>query len=203
MDPKKETVAAYDAYADRFDAEYERHMRRYNLMHADAFAEALPGRSVLDVGAGPGNHAAYFASKGLDVLCGDLSLGMVDLCRRKGLSAIPLDLESFGLPERFDGIWANACLLHLPKTSMPAVLERFVRHLEPRGILGCAVKEGVGERIEAEDEYPGVRRRFSYFADDEFRALLLPHFDLERFERTPTRSGKAVFLKYVARMRPS
>ena len=203
MDAKKETIAAYDAFADRFDAEYERHMRRYNLMHADAFADALPGRSVLDIGAGPGNHAAYFASKGLDVLCGDLSAEMVALCARKGLPAIRLDLERFGLPETFDGIWANACLLHLPKASIPDVLERIARHLEPRGVLGCAVKEGEGERLEADDDYPGVRRRFSYFADDEFRGLLFGRFVIERFERTPTRTGKTVFLKYVARLRPS
>lgn len=203
MDPKRETVAAYDAYAERFDEEYERHMRRYNLMHADAFAAALPGRSVLDVGAGPGNHAAYFAAKGLDVLCGDVSAEMVAICRRKGLSAIALDLETFGLPERFEGIWANACLLHVPKSSMTEVLDRVARHLVPHGVLGCSVKEGEGERIEEHDEYPGIRRRFSYYADDEFRALLFRRFVIERFERTITRSKKTVFLKYVARIRPS
>jgi SAM-dependent methyltransferase len=203
MDPKRETVAAYDTYAARFDEEYERHMRRYNLMHADAFADALHGRSVLDVGAGPGNHAAYFVGKGLDVLCGDLSAEMVALCRRKGLPAIPLDLETFGLPEQFDGIWANACLLHLPKASVPGVIDRLAHHLEPRGVLGVSVKEGEGERILTDDDYPGTRRRFSYFADDEFRALLLPRFDIERFERTETRSRKTVFLKYVARIRAS
>jgi len=203
MDIKRETTAAYDAYADRFDDEYERHLRRYNLMHADAFAAALRGRSVLDLGAGPGNHAAYFASKGLDVLCGDLSEGMVALCRRKGLSAVRLDIESFGLPERFDGIWANACLLHLAKASVPSALDRIARHLEPGGVLGCSVKEGEGERVETHEEYEGIRRRFSYFCEEEFRALLSGRFDVERFERTVTRSKRTSFIKYVARLRPS
>ncbi len=201
MDEKDETVAAYDAYAEIFDIEYESHMRRYNLAHADAFVSELAGKSILDVGAGPGNHAAYFAEKGLDVLCADLSEKMVALCRRKGLVAIPLDLENFEIARRFDGIWANACLLHLRKADIPGVIDRLARHLAPAGVLGCAVKEGEGERIESDPAYLGTRRRFSYFSDEEFRGLLAPRFDVIRHETAPTRTRRTVFLKYLCRLR--
>lgn len=203
MDPKTATLAAYDRYAARFDEEYERHLRRYNLAHADAFAAALRGPAVLDIGSGPGNHAAYFAAKGLQVLCGDAAPGMVLLCRRKGLEADVLDLESFSLPQRFHGIWANACLLHLPKSAVPAALERIAAHLAPEGLLGCAVKRGEGERLEEDPDYPDAARRFSYFGHAEFLGLLARRFDVERFEATVTRSKRTVFLKYLARLRPS
>lgn len=203
MEEKEETVAAYDAHAERFDAEYERHLRRYNIAHADAFLSALPGRSILDLGCGPGNHAAYFRAKGFDPLCGDLSAGMLDLCRRKGLPTVRLDIEAFGLPETFDGIWANACLLHLRKADVPAALDRIVRHLEPGGVLGCAVKHGAGERMEADPEYPGTRRRFSYFGALEFADLLAEKFLLEAFDCTVTATRKTAFLKYIARRKPS
>lgn len=201
MDPKAATLAAYDRYADRFDEEYERHLRRYNLAHADAFAAALRGPSVLDIGSGPGNHAAHFAAKGLRVLCGDAAPEMVLRCRRKGLDADVLDLETFSLPARFHGVWANACLLHLPKSAVPGVLDRIASHLAPAGLLGCAVKRGEGERDEEDPDYPGVTRRFSYFGHAEFRALLARRFDIERFEATATRSKRTVFLKYLARLR--
>ena len=137
------------------------------------------------------------------MLCGDAAPEMVALCRRKGLDAVALDLESFALPERFHGVWANACLLHLPKSGVPAALDRIAAHLAPGGVLGCSVKRGEGERLEEDPDYPGALRRFSYFRHAEFRALLARRFDIERFEATVTRSKRTVFLKYLARLRPS
>lgn len=198
---KQETSAAYDAYPERFDAEFESHMRRYNAGHMQAFLAAVAGRQLLDIGAGPGNYAAVFAARGFQVLCGDLSRAMVELCRSKGLTAELLDLETFEIAQRFDGIWANACLLHLPKSRVPAVLDRLARHLVPAGVLGCAVKEGEGEAMLPDAEYPGTRRFFSYFTHAEFQALLEDRFTVLRHERTASRTGKTVFIKYLAQVR--
>jgi SAM-dependent methyltransferase len=201
MDPKTETTRAYDAHVARFDERFEAHMREYNMGHATAFLEALPGRHVLDIGCGPGNYAVEFAARGFEVLCGDLSEGMVRLCRTKGLRAQVMDLETFELDARFDGVWANASLLHLRRSDVPAALARIVRHLVPGGVLGMDVKEGTGERMEEHAKFPGARRWFCYFSDAEIRALVSPWFDLLRFERTPTRNSETTFLKYVLRLR--
>jgi SAM-dependent methyltransferase len=198
---KQETAAAYDAYAARFDVEFESHMHRYNAAHTQAFMDAVAGRQLLDIGAGPGNYAVVFTARGFQVLCGDLSRSMVDLCRSKGLTADLLDLETFEIDRRFDGIWANACLLHLPRTHVPAALDRLARHLAPTGVLGCAVKEGEGEAMLSDPEYPGARRFFSYFTHAEFSALLEERFTILRHERTVARTGKTVFIKYLARVR--
>lgn len=198
-DPKLETIAAYDALAETLDADYAAHLERYNLAHADAFMAALRGPSILDLGCGPGNHAERFRDWGFDPLCADLSPAMLAVCRRKGLRAVQVDLESFELTERFDGIWANACLLHLARDGVPAALERIARHLKPGGTLGCAVKEGEGESVEERD---GTRRHFTWFGEAEFRALLEPRFEAFRFERTVTRSRGTAFIKFLARRRP-
>ena len=198
---KQETVAAYNTYPERFDAEFESSMHRYNTGHMQAFLATVAGRQLLDIGAGPGNYAAVFKAKGFQVLCGDLSQAMVELCRAKGLNAELLDLEVFEIARRFDGIWANACLLHLPKSRVPAALDRLARHLVPTGVLGCAVKEGEGNAMLSDDAYPGTRRFFSFFTHAEFQALLEDRFTVLRHERTASRTGGTVFIKYLAQVR--
>jgi SAM-dependent methyltransferase len=198
MDEQSETIAAYDAHAAAFDERFERHFREYNLAHADAFLEALPGRLVLDIGSGGGNHAAYFASKGCKVLCADPSEAMVALCRRRKLRAVQARVQTFEWVAKFHGIWANACLLHLRKAELPDALARLDRYLMPGGVMGCSVKEGEGERMETHERFQGARRLFSYWSDAEFRALFTPRFELLRFERTVS-SARTVFLKYLFR----
>lgn len=200
MDEHDETVAAYDAYPGWFDDRFGRHMRLYNLEHADAFRNALRGSLVLDAGAGPGHYAARFVSQGAEVICMDPSEAMCTLCRAKGLEAFRGDLRGFSLPLRFDGIWANASLLHLRKAELPDAIDRLRRHLAPEGVIGCSVKEGDGERLETHERFPGVRRLFSYFSDDEFRGLFAGRFELLRFERTAS-SERTAFLKYLFRLR--
>src|SRR5688572_30800449 len=199
MDEHDETIAAYDTHAEAFDERFERHLQEFNLEHADAFLEALAGPLVLDIGSGGGNHAARFASRGFNVVCADPSAAMVAICRRRGLRAVRMDLRSFSWAVRFHGIWANACLLHLRKSELPAALERLERHLMPGGVFGCSVKEGEGERMEAHESFPGVRRFFSYYSEEEFSALVPKRFERLRFERTES-SERTVFLKYLFRL---
>lgn len=202
MDNKHVTVSTYDAHCLGFDVEFERHMRRYNMAHVGRFLASLrPGAAILDLGSGPGNYALEFVKQGFTTVCGDLSSKMVELCRSKGLCAELLDLETFELDLQFDGIWANACLLHLSKAKIPSVLERIARHLEGSGVFACAVKEGQGEGLVADSDYQGARRYFSHFNDEEFRSFLEPLFEVHAFERTPSRSGGTVFIKYLSRLR--
>lgn len=198
MDEQSETIAAYDAHAAAFDERFERHLHEYNLAHADAFLDALRGRMVLDIGSGGGNHAAYFAAKGCQMLCADPSEAMVTLCRRRKLHAVRAAAQDFEWIVKFHGIWANACLLHLRKAGLPAALARLDRYLLPGGVFGCSVKEGEGERVETHERFQGARRLFSYWSDAEFRALFPPRYELLRFERTVS-SARTVFLKYLFR----
>jgi hypothetical protein len=46
---------------------------------------------------------------------------------------------------RFDGVWAHACLLHVPLSCLGDVLRRIYRVLKSPGILFANFKEGVVE----------------------------------------------------------
>ena len=45
----------------------------------------------------------------------------------------------------YDGVWANACLLHVPRTDLPAVIGRIHRALKPGGVFHASFKAGEAE----------------------------------------------------------
>lgn len=197
MDYKQETVRAYNQYTSHFSEKYARHFEQHVRPDADLFITHLPARAkLLDLGSGPGHHAAYFQHHGLDVICIDLSERMAAACREKGLHAIVMDIENLLLPEgMFDGIWAYASLLHIPKQNLPRVITKLTRLLKPSGMLGLAVKQGEGERFETREEFPGTQRWFSYYGDDEIRNLF-HKFDVLHFGTTSS-GKKTTFLHYL------
>ena len=107
---------AYDKIATRFadrwfDLRLEENMAR--------FAGRLgPGARVLDVGCGPGRDAAWLAEQGYDAGGVDLSIRMLRQGQARGVTAPLIQADMRHLPFRrgsFQGLWACASLLHLPK----------------------------------------------------------------------------------------
>lgn len=192
MEYREETRKTYDQFPKAFDKKFEESFWRFGKQHADLFLQHLSGKKVADLGSGPGQYARYFTEKGLEVLCVDISEEMVKLCKEKGLEAVQMDLEYLKLPERsFDGVWMYASLLHIPKAHVPHALEGVWKILKPGGVLGLAVKEGGGEGFEEREDYPGAKRWFTYFTDEEVRELFEKDFTLLEFFRDN------VFLHYM------
>jgi SAM-dependent methyltransferase len=136
------------------------------------FTERLPaGARVLDAGCGPGRDAAWLAEQGFEAIGVDLSAGMLREGQARGV-AVPLIQADIGhLPFKrgsFDGVWACALLLHIPRPQLLAVLqelERVVQH----GYLYVAVKGGSGhEWIES----ASGRRFFVYWRLPELRVMV-------------------------------
>ncbi len=199
MDYKEKTKEAYDKYAEKFDQKFGEHFEFWVKKEADLFLENLEGMKIVDLGSGPGNHAAYFKENGCDVLCVDLSEGMIDKCRQKGLKAQVMDIESLNLPEKsFDGVWAYASLLHVTREKIPQVIKKISKMLKPGGLLGVAVKEGTKEGFEANEKYPGTERWFTYFTDEEMKQLFSAGFKLIHSSKTNVKN-KYVFLNYFFR----
>ena len=156
--------AYYDAYADHFRGR----TAGWPMPEVyEPFLRELPLRAhVLDAGCGPGRNAAAFLSRNYRVTAIDASAAMVELARRSGIDARVMTFQQLAFTEEFDGIWASASLLHVPRAEITEVLGRFARALKPQGILYVSLKEGHSEHI-AEDG-----RFFSYFTLTEFSNLL-------------------------------
>lgn len=199
MDYKEETRRAYDLHAEVSDQRFEEQFQKNVKPLADFFLENLSGKKIIDLGSGSGNHALYFSQRGYDVLCTDISEGMLELCRRKGLETKLMDLEDLQLPaNEYDGAWASASLLHVPREKAPSIIEKIAEILKPGGLFMLAVKEGKEERFETHPKYPNTKRWFVYFSDEEVRGLLEPRFDLIRFLKSDV-EGKFFFLNYFCR----
>src|SRR4051812_45668868 len=64
----------------------------WKVVERRAFRERLaPGARLLEIGAGTGQDSAYFREEGLTVVAVDLSAGMVERCRAKGIEAHVMD----------------------------------------------------------------------------------------------------------------
>lgn len=199
-DYKSENRETYDRYAKEFDTKFGKHFDERVRKDANLFLSQLTGKKILDAGSGPGNHAEYFKQNGCDVTCIDISPEMVKLCLAKGLKAVVDDLENLHIDGSFDGIWAYASLLHVPKDKVRQALKSLTAHLKPHGLIGIALKEGRGEGFETHDKYPGTKRWFTYFTDKEVKDLFAGDFELLH-ESKDNVKNKYVFIDYIFRLK--
>ena len=145
-DRKRATGEYYDANAAAFDA---RTRSRDLRAEYDAFLALVPpGGSILDAGCGPGRDALFFSQLGYHVTAIDASAAMVALAsQRLGFAAQQIPFDRIDYSGEFDGVWACASLLHVPKAEMPGVLARLQRALKPGGVLYGSVKRGPREEF--------------------------------------------------------
>lgn len=104
----------------------------------DLLAELVKGRTVLDVGCGPGRTTGLLAERGLQVIGIDLSPGMIEVARRDhpdldfrvgSMTALELPDDSAG------GVVSWWSVIHLPRDVVPQAFAEFYRVLASGGVL--------------------------------------------------------------------
>lgn len=128
------------------------------------FLQNLPEHArILDFGCGSGRDTIAFLNLGYQV---DACDGSAELCRIAGeVTGIQIkqmlfqDLDGIAV---YDGIWACASILHLPKGELKTVLEKIAAALKDHGVLYTSFKYGTFE---------GMRqgRYFTDFTEDSLR----------------------------------
>jgi SAM-dependent methyltransferase len=133
---------------DRSAAEYWEGTRDHDVsQNYAALLDAIEGDppySILDLGCGPGRDLYYFRSLGHDVVGLDGSKEFVAIARSyAGGDVLHQDFLAMALPEsRFDGVFANASLFHVPSQELPRILLELSATLKPRGVLFCSNPRG-------------------------------------------------------------
>lgn len=171
MSKDEATIAVYDDRADDY---------------ANAFADAgddpalerfmgrLPrGAAVLDLGCGPGTHAAAMQARGFQVTATDASAAMVVKARaHQGVIVRQAGFGDLGDHNVYDGVWANFSLLHAARADLPGHLSRIAAALKPGGIFHIGMKTGEGEHRDQ------LGRFYTYYSITELR----DHLEAAGFE---------------------
>lgn len=141
------TLAYYDAQAQAFREATRDHDVRQNIDALLSRIEAVPPFSILDFGCGPGRDLITFTSLGHLAVGLEGAAKFVAMAREaSGCEVWEQDFLQLDLPaERFDGIFANASLFHVPVDALPRVLGELLRALKPRGVLFASNPHGRNE----------------------------------------------------------
>lgn len=131
------TVAHYQENADSFEAGTRDHDVSQNIAALLRHIEGDPPYDILDFGCGPGRDLKTFAGLGHRAVGLDGTPRFVEMARQAtGCEVWQQDFLRLALPpERFDGIFANAALFHVPGQELPQVLRALHGALKPRGVL--------------------------------------------------------------------
>lgn len=140
-----------------------------NSLVLDALWEFLSrmkeGGTILDYGSGSGRDSAYFLDKGFSVDSLDGSAEMKAQAER--LFGIKVKLSSFlSLEEKdkYDGIWAQASILHLEEHDLKTALTLIERALKRDGVFYSSFSKGEGDGYENGRWYTNMtERRFLSF----------------------------------------
>ncbi|MEM6733673.1 MAG: class I SAM-dependent methyltransferase, partial [Myxococcota bacterium] len=120
----RSTVSHYQHNAEDFREGTKDHDVSQNV---DALLRHLPGpapQRILDLGCGPGRDLATFVARGHVPVGLDGAPAFVAMARSAtGCEVWQQDFLALGLPaERFEGIFANAVLFHVPTQELARVL---------------------------------------------------------------------------------
>ena len=133
----------------------------------DKFLDCLnEGAYILDFGCGSGRDTKYFLEAGMKV---DAIDGSEEMCRiasdYTGIDVQQMLFQELDAHDKYDGIWACASILHLPKNDLKIVLQKMTAALKMNGIIYTSFKYG---------EFEGERngRYFTDFTIDTFQTFI-------------------------------
>lgn len=124
------------------------------------------GAYILDFGCGSGRDTRYFLEAGMKV---DAIDGSEEMCRiaseYAGIKVQQMLFQELDVRDKYDGIWACASILHLPKNDLKIVLQKMATALKKHGFIYTSFKYG---------EFEGERngRYFTDFTIDTFQTLI-------------------------------
>ena len=160
------TLAHYNARAEAFREGTRDHDVAQNV---DALLRHIRGAApftLLDLGCGPGRDLRTFTRLGHRAIGLDGAERFVAMARAdSGCEVWHQDFLALDLPPaRFDGVFANAALFHVPSAELPRVLRELHATLKPGGVLFSSNPRGQnqegwqGERYGAYHDLESWRR---------------------------------------------
>jgi SAM-dependent methyltransferase len=141
------TLDHYNRHADSFWEGTRGHDVSQNIDALLQHIEGKPPFTILDFGCGPGRDLRAFVERGHIAIGLEGSERFADMARAySGCEVWRQDFLKLDLPAgRFDGIFANAALFHLPGQELPRALQSLHATLKPGGVLFSSNPRGHNE----------------------------------------------------------
>ena len=149
-----------------------------------------PSGSILELGCGAGNHAVEMLARGFALRATDGSPEMAEVASRKLNHPVEVMLfDQLDAREVYDGVWASACLLHVPKEELAGILARIHRALKPDGIFYASFKTGESDGRDSLGRYYNYPSadwlKTAYDAAGPWQTLGCDTSDIKSFDETP------------------
>ena len=138
------TLDHYNQRADDFWEGTRGHDVSQNIDALLSHIEGSPPFTILDFGCGPGRDLKVFADLGHRVVGLEGSARFAAMARLyAGCEVLQQDFLKLDLPSaKFDGVFANASLFHVPSRELPRVLRELHASLKPGGVLFASNPRG-------------------------------------------------------------
>jgi SAM-dependent methyltransferase len=139
-------VKTIEYYNDNASAFYHRTINADVSSSYRQFLNYLPKQAhILDAGCGVGRDIKYFLSQECQITAFDAAKEMVALATKEtGIKVIHATFQDMDFDQVFDGVWAQASLLHVPYDETLNVYKMIHRSLKPNGIFYASYKYGDG-----------------------------------------------------------
>ncbi len=154
------TLAEYDRQAASFWEGTRDHDVTQNIAALLDSIEGPPPFTVLDCGCGPGRDLKALTARGHVAIGVEGAAQFAAMARTySGCEVWHQNFLALDLPVgRFDGVFANASLFHVPRLALPDVLARLRGCLKPGGVLFASNPRG-------NNEEGWVRGRYAVYHD--------------------------------------
>lgn len=133
----------------------------------DRFLSYMPEAGfILDFGCGSGRDTKYFLDKGYTVDAIDGSEKLCEIASKNtGINVRQMMFSDLNEDGKYDGIWACASILHLPKEELKIVLGKMIKATKIGGYIYTSFKYGTFEGYRGE-------RFFTDFKSESFHIFL-------------------------------
>ena len=141
------TLAHYEAHAEDFREGTRDHDVSQNVAALLRHILGEPPFTILDLGCGPGRDLRTFTALGHTAIGLEGAARFAAMARAdSGCTVWQQDFLALDLPDaRFDGVFANAALFHVPSQELPRVLAELFATLKTGGVLFSSNPRGENE----------------------------------------------------------
>jgi 2-polyprenyl-3-methyl-5-hydroxy-6-metoxy-1,4-benzoquinol methylase len=112
-------------------------------LYSHFLPRVVTGGHILDAGCGAGRDIKMFHNLGFQVTAFDASSELVEFATKySGVDVLNMYFSDVNWENTFDGIWACASLLHIPKSQMIDAIRRLILSLKVGGVFFLGYKIG-------------------------------------------------------------